>query len=159
MSTPAYIAHRTRGRIRIAIPSRRGDSAYFLALSKQLEGAQQVRRTRANPAAASLVVEFSGALDNVLAELGRGALKLTEPASLAGSAGTPPAPAVPGEWQLTPMFMAGAAFGVVGVIQTLRGEVMLPAMSAFWYAVNAFQLARTTGGSAADALRANLLEP
>ena len=144
MNTPARIAHQTRDRIRIAIPSRRGDDAYFQALAGQLAHSDQVRHTRVNPAAASLVIEFGGAPEDLLAELQRVALDLSSAADMAPDQ-APPAPAQYGAWKVNPMFMAGAAFGVVGVIQTLRGEVLLPAMSAFWYAANALRMARAAG--------------
>lgn len=145
MNTPAHIAHQTRDRIRIAIPSRRGDHAYFQNLAEQLAQSGQVRSTRVNPAAASLVVEFGGAPQDMLEQLRRVALDLSSAAEME----PPYAPAAGpyGPWQANPMFLAGAAFGVVGVIQTLRGDVMLPAMSAFWYAANALRLARLPAGA------------
>jgi hypothetical protein len=53
--------------------------------------------------------------------------------------------------ELNPMQMAGVLFGALGVAQALRGKIAVPALSAFWYAVNAFRLGREVGKeSAAD---------
>lgn len=153
MSTPAHVAHQMPGRIRLEIPSRRGDNIFFDAMSRQMAQSGQVSRARGNPAAASLVVEYSGPLERLLEHFQRLELAL---ASAPGSAIRMPA-----GWDTGSMLLAGAAFGVVGIIQTLRGEVMMPAMTAFWYAASALRLARlpVRGASQADTLRAHLSVP
>jgi hypothetical protein len=40
------------------------------------------------------------------------------------------------------MFMAGTALTVVGLVQTFRGKIIVPSITAFWYALEAF---RTSG--------------
>jgi hypothetical protein len=37
------------------------------------------------------------------------------------------------------MFMLGALMVAVGIVQIYRGRILVPAISAFWYAVNAFR--------------------
>lgn len=131
MSTPALVAHQSPGRIRLEIPSRRGDEPFFAALSGQMAQSGQVSRARANPAAASLVLEYAGQLERLLGDLKQFDLELNSPARGA---------AVRGGRDDT-MLIAGVVFGVVGVVQTLRGDFMVPAMTAFWYATMALRLA------------------
>lgn len=153
MSTPAHVAHQSPGRIRLEIPSRRGDDTFFAALSKQVAQSNQVSRARGNARAASLVVEYSGALERLVDDFRRLELALASPPGTAVQ--------LPAGWDARSMLLAGAAFGMVGVIQTVRGEVMMPALTAFWYAASALRLARipAAAGSQADALRAHLSVP
>lgn len=161
MSTPARIAHRTDGRIRIEVPSRRGDAAFFAELAAQLAQSGQVTRARGNAAAASIAIEYDGALDTLLAQCESCALALAVPGG-AERASTAPWPAnwpanlaanLPANWPSNPMLVAGAALGLVGLVQTARGDIMVPALSAFWYAVSALRLARlpSSGGRADQA--------
>ena len=148
MHTPAHVAHHTPGRIRLEIPSHRGDGTFFATLARQIGQAGQVRGARGNPASASLVVDYAGPLEALLAEFARCQLALDSKTS--GGAAVA-ARALPG-WRIDPMLMASAAFGVVGVVQTLRGEVFMPAMTAFWYAASALRLAQqpAVAGSQAE---------
>lgn len=170
MNTPARIAHRTDGRIRIEVPSRRGDAAFFADLAAQLAQSGQVSRARGNAAAASVAIEYGGPLDTLLAQCERCQLDLARPAGAndaqGASVGQRPA-FMPTSWPVNwpanlgtnlsanlganPLLVAGAAFGLVGLVQTARGDIMVPAMSAFWYAVSALRLARLpSSGERAD---------
>lgn len=165
MTTPAHVAHQSPGRIRLQVPSRRGDLAFFNALSAQLAQSEQVSKARANPAAASLVVEYAGPVEPLLADIRQAELELTQTPAAAVT------PRLPGQalaqsfngsaQAFNPMFMAGAVMGLVGIIQTLRGEIMVPALSAFWYAAGALQLAHSPapGNQAAGTVQASLPVP
>jgi hypothetical protein len=52
----AYVAHRTPGRLRIVIPSRRDDAAFFGQLEDRLLACSGIERARSNPAAACVVI-------------------------------------------------------------------------------------------------------
>jgi hypothetical protein len=45
----AYLVHRTPGRLRLKIPSRKGDISYFASLGKQLSGLDGVDKVMVNP--------------------------------------------------------------------------------------------------------------
>jgi hypothetical protein len=143
MTIPAHIVHQTDGRIRIKIPSRRGDSQFFSSLSEQMMQLEQVERARGNAAAASLAVEYGGAVQPVHARFEQCGLELN--ASEVRDAGVNNKFFIDAiqasSAQIKPMMLAGAAFALVGVVQTARGEIMLPALSAFWYAASAWRLA------------------
>lgn len=153
MSTAALIAHHTPGRVRLEVPSRRGDQAFFAALSERVASGNGARRVRANPLTASVVVEYAGAFDAVLGALRDAELSVAgKGAEGAQARPTPMASFVSvmqafkrqphdGQQAADPLLLAGAAFGLIGLVQTARGEIMLPALSAFWYAVSALRLA------------------
>lgn len=142
---PARIVHQMPGRLRLAMTERRGDAAYFGELARQLAALDGVRHVRSNPPAASVVVEFEGALEALMAGLrASGLLAFDAPAKRApmlDAGGTAPTQLVSGR-ELNPMFMAGLGFALFGLLQSLRGRVEVPAMTAFWYAASTFQQAR-----------------
>jgi len=43
--------------------------------------------------------------------------------------------------EITPMFMAGTLLAALGAAQTLRGKFLAPAVTVFWYAIQAFRQA------------------
>lgn len=63
----AYIKHRMPGRVRLKIPAKRGDEAYFEALAETLAGCDQIRQLQLNPPTASLLIQHDDApLDSVV---------------------------------------------------------------------------------------------
>lgn len=149
MTTPARLIHQTRGRVRIAIPEKRGDNAFFAALADRMARHEGVLRARGNAAAASLVVEYTNRPEDVVRALERADLAIAPlPATVddtgvtAASTTVANSVACSGGAGIAPMSVACAAFGVVGIVQALRGEIMIPALSAFWYAASAFRLAQ-----------------
>lgn len=56
---PAYIAHFTPGRVRLRIPRRRRDTAFFAEVKTAVEGWPGIDEVRANPRTASVLVFFS----------------------------------------------------------------------------------------------------
>lgn len=149
MRIHATVAHQIPGRIRVLIPSHRGDAAFFDQLSEHFNRIEGVRRARGNPIAATFVVEYDGSLDDLLTRSGaRDMLELgPSPGPSATRFGLPspvragPVNLVSGR-DLNPMFMAGTGFGAMGLLQTMRGQVLVPAATAFWYAVSAFRQSR-----------------
>jgi len=41
--------------------------------------------------------------------------------------------------EINPMFMVGSALAIVGLVQTFRGKIVVPSVTAFWYALEAFR--------------------
>jgi hypothetical protein len=148
MTIRAQIAHELPGRVRVRLPDYRGDAAAFAELEDALRESQLFHGVRGNPVTASLVLEFSGPKEQVLEVLRTHMpveLDLSTPAGgrapRPASIPTDPVRLVSGK-DINAMFLAGTLFGAVGLVQAVRGRIMLPALSAFWYASNAFQLAR-----------------
>jgi len=152
MNSRAVVAHQMPGRVRLAIAGRRGDSGYFRQLAQRYAGLGSVRRVRINPAAASLVIEYSGPLRQLLRQAedlfaldGDGAAGSQD--GVAAMMEAPPLTLVSGR-DLNPLFMAGAAFAAIGLVQSLRGQFMVPAATAFWYATSTLQQAQVLAAAA-----------
>lgn len=142
---PARIVHQMPGRLRLSMRERRGDAAYFGRLAQQLAGLDGVHRVRSNPPAASIVVEFEGALEALMEGLRASGLLAFDAAVKRApmlDVGSTAATQLVSGRELNPMFMAGLGFALFGLLQSLRGRVEVPAMTAFWYAASTFQQAR-----------------
>ncbi len=57
MTVEAYILHHMPGRVRLKMPDRVGDPAYFADLEKQLGAFQNFEKLRANPETGSLLMQ------------------------------------------------------------------------------------------------------
>jgi hypothetical protein len=55
MPPHAYISHRTKGRIRIKIPSKKGGEEYFSLVNAHFAGFHRIERLEANPLTASVL--------------------------------------------------------------------------------------------------------
>ena len=152
MLPDAYITHATRGRVRIKIPDRKGDSAYFSSLRERLAGLSElpgIQRVEANPLTGSILVTHT--MDLQAVDLGLVA-QYSEFNNLFRLRVSPPdkAPApeklaqtfreingkVGGRASGDNDFGMLAILGFVGVaiIQLTRGHIMMPAITALWYA-------------------------
>lgn len=149
MNIRVRIAHQTVGRVRLQVLDHHGDRAFFDQLSQLVADSSLVRTVRANPITGSVVLEFEGSGEDLLAKLSALApvelvpAPVASPMRLPALAANGPFKLVSGR-EINPMLMAGTFFSAVSVMQAMRGKVMVPALSAFWYAANAFRLARTT---------------
>ncbi len=146
MHPVAVVTHKTSRRLRIKIPSKRGDSGYFTSLLQHLSRHPAIEKIEANPATAGILLitdlavealaEFAG--DNELFEVKAGpadppqtvfqmvaeAFKHynTEAMSVTG-----------GTLDLPGMFFL--MFVGMGLYQISRGNFVIPAWyTAFWYA-------------------------
>ncbi len=63
MTVRAYLSHLATGRVRLKIPERRGDEAYFHALETALAARSDIQRVQASPRTASLLLLHDGSLE------------------------------------------------------------------------------------------------
>lgn len=144
MSVKAVVAHQIPGRVRLSIAERRGDDDYFATLSERFSHLDGVRHVKANPVAGSIALEFAGDLQDIIERVDASGLLDVDVDGDAGAAlaarirHEPPINLVSGR-DINPMFMTGVAFVALGLLQSLRGRVMVPAVTAFWYATSTFQ--------------------
>lgn len=147
MSIRAHVVHAMPGRVRVRLPEHRGDTDLFARIEQHLAESELFDSVEANVLTGSLLLEFTGPLDELLEKL---AGELPVEFELLPEA---PAPALPPADMLdplrlvsgrnmNPMMVAGTLFGAIGVVQAVRGRILMPALTAFWYATNAFRLAR-----------------
>jgi len=72
--------HRIPGRLRLRVRARRGEAAWFEAVTKALEAAPRVDAVRANPATGSILVQHRGEADALEAwALEQGWLEIHDP--------------------------------------------------------------------------------
>jgi hypothetical protein len=142
----AHVTHRVPGRTRIKIPAKRGDSAYFRRLAEHLDRLPGLKGFTANPRTASVLM-YHG-------------IELTSIASRAAEEGLfrvedPPSRNVPIARQVTDglkgidegfAFVSSGLFDLksvvlvalvgMGIYQIRKGDLLAPAASLLWYALN-----------------------
>jgi len=149
MISKAYVSHQAPGRLRIKIPSKKGDSRYFEAIKSGFAGLGGIDDLQANPVTGSVLFLLKGASTEAIAShaLSRGIFKLHEKSSNAP---------IGLQQRMSGTFkgmndqiksltgneldIAGAAFLVLigaGIYEISRGNFTAPAWyTAFWYALN-----------------------
>lgn len=145
--TDAVIVHQIPGRIRLRVPGMRGNADYFAALTDSLGDAPGVQDVKASPGTASVVVRFDGEAQRIFEQMHRFGLspKTREDVSEAVKrAGLGRVRLVSGR-DIDPMFMAGTALALFGLVQTFRGKIVVPSITAFWYALEAFRASGRSG--------------
>jgi hypothetical protein len=146
----AYISHITSGRLRLRIPSKKADQAYFFSLREHLSSLPGVQAVVVNPVTGSILIRHTYDPKDMdlkpVAEYteASGLFKLqipeqTERVSIAEQV----AGSMEGlnaqlkEWTNDAIDFQSLAFlGLVGVslFQAGKGLVMIPAITALWYA-------------------------
>src|ERR687897_1063642 len=135
MTPVAHVEHQIRGRIRLRIPSMRGDGAYFETLRQQLADRAGVVGVSANPLTGSLLVVHSGHAQVLVGEAARNRMfRLSDPEPLAPSARPPGR-----KRRLPDLGSHPVAAGLSGLAlyQVARGQALGSASEAFWNAYTA----------------------
>lgn len=65
MLPTGYIAHRVGDRVRLRIPERKGDTAYFMRVERDLAACERVVYVEANPLTASILLRYNGSNDDL----------------------------------------------------------------------------------------------
>lgn len=141
----AEIVHHVGQRLRLRVPGKKRDAGYFATLCNRLSEIPDVTSAKANPLAASVTVTFSGPLTAIVTRLNEQSIGLhiqsLERIRADTSEARPFRRFVSGR-DINPMFMLGSALTAVGVVQTFRGRIAVPSITAFWYALEAFRQSR-----------------
>jgi hypothetical protein len=150
MMPEAFVSHCTPKRLRLKIPSHKGDVSYFSDLKETYSGVQAFESVEVNPLTGSILF-VSEAIDlEAIAKRGEGAQLFQLPV-------TPPGPVPVAEKVVASLRsanqdihrftggdidLAGIAFLTligVGIYQISRGNVgAMPWYTAFWYAFGVF---------------------
>lgn len=143
MMARAVVVHQIPGRARFVVREKRGDADYFSRLSEEVSRFDNVHRAKVNPATGSVTLEFSGGLQDIAQHAQMRQLFTVEQDDLVDrplSSGAAPRNInlVSGR-EIGPMFMTGTALTLLGIVQTIRGQIAVPAIASFWYAVEAFR--------------------
>jgi hypothetical protein len=65
----AYVVHRIPGRVRLKVPARRGDAAFFAELSQRVRRMPRVRHVDVNPMTGSVLLRHEGDFAHIASEL------------------------------------------------------------------------------------------
>ncbi len=144
----AQLCHALPGRMRLRIPRRRHDSVFFAELEQSLSQCDGVYAVHANPVTAGVLVLHAGTVDSICDHArAHGLFCLDHPRQVTPYAGRE---AVRGGARRRPdtsprerserrAGMLSASLAGLGALQGLRGHVMPPAMTLFWYAYDAWR--------------------
>jgi len=152
MGPLARVVHTLPGRERIKIEERRGDEDYFMALEKQLAGCPGVLAVEANFRTASVLIRYTvddlqvwryaieqGLFRIAEGESVRSAISPALAAKVARNAETAESDvkaASRHDLRLRQLMFVGLVG--VGIAQAIEGNIAVPAVAAFWYALNIF---------------------
>jgi hypothetical protein len=154
------VCHRIGGRVRVRVGERRGDAAYFEQVRQALRRSDGVTRCQANPMTATVLIEHAVPLEQVLGMAQAQGLFRADrlepslvPGRLRAAQGLERMDAemqqlTNGEVDLGTLVLA-ALLGL-GVVQLLRGNVLAPAVTLFWYALMTMHFMQRQGGSVAS---------
>jgi hypothetical protein len=145
----ARVCHYASGRLRVKIPDKRRDEAFFDRVRERLSGWDSIERVEVNPLTASVLVEFASlpglfaenAVKNDLFEVDIDALSALddEPQPLTEHAAQALAKTDESirRWTAGAADLRSAVFVLLvgaGFLQVLRGNVAAPAATLLWYA-------------------------
>lgn len=156
MPRDAVVSHRLPGRVRLKLPGLKHDAAALGEVAEGLRRAPGVEAVESNPLVGSLLLRHGGEWEGLArwAEA-QGLFRVVEPAPLgvhgrlrAGVDGvTRGLSAVTGE---AVDLREWLTLGLIGLAiqQAIEGNVMVPAASLLWYALNAARMAETPDSGA-----------
>lgn len=149
MANSAMLVHQIPGRIRLRVQDMRGDADYFSALSNEFSGLDVVQNVKVNPSTGSIVIEFSDSLEHLIRTIRLHGLVIEKqqmehserPRHVPRNADMAPLNLVSGR-DINGMFMLSALMLAIGGVQIYRRRILIPATTAFWYALTAFRESR-----------------
>ncbi len=153
----AHLSHQMAGRARFRLPERRGDRPFFDALARKLQACKGVNSVVTNPRTGSILIFHNRPLEAILDELRRSGgppladgpgTAVSTPAVAArgnrngGSAGGAVLRTVMNGGLGTLYIPFGLAMLALGVSQARRGNITVPAITAFMYGTQLLQSAQ-----------------
>lgn len=152
MLPTGYVAHRTGDRVRLRIPARKGDTAYFARLERELAACGRVGYVEANPLTASLLLHYNGTDDDLRRDAVELGLFTVEALPPAANPVLNAAAARIDQFDRTIQRASNGSFdllevafvGLVGasIVQALRGQALGPASALMAHALAILALHR-----------------
>lgn len=139
--TRAVVVHQLPARMRLRIDGHRGDEDFFDRIGEAILKIEGVAAVKPNPRTGSIVIHFGGGPDSLLSRIREQGFEIAfqQDATQAGRAAGMNAIRTMTAGKISPMFVAGVALAALGVVQTVRGKIAVPSITAFWYALDAFR--------------------
>jgi len=167
MLPEAFITHFSSGRVRVKVPSRKGDQAYFLSLKEKFSAFPGVQRTEVNALTGSILILHSLNLESLDLKQMAAYTEFNGLFRLGGDPLSERGPTLNIRGRFKEMFqnlnekMTGMTQGEIdlptlaflsllgiGIYQISIGNFAAPAWYvAFWYAMNIFLQAETRNGT------------
>jgi hypothetical protein len=133
MVPSAFLEHQLPGRIRLRIPAKRGDCAFFETARQGLAANATVKEVIANPETGSLLIRYTGDIGGLATEAAERGMFTVERAK-AGA--TRPKPAAP----VAPINTAALGLSGLGLYQVAQGRALGSASEIFWNAYGAYRI-------------------
>jgi hypothetical protein len=136
MTPVARIEHRLPGRIRLRVPSKRGDVLFFERVVKELSRHPAVWELAASPLTGSIVLQYSEPLEAIVDAAADLLLFESAPPKTTAKTGEPKrAERLSGDAGLAGHVAAGLSG--LSLYQALQGNVVGNAVESFWLSFNA----------------------
>ena len=137
----ATITHATAGRARFRITARRGDRDYFRRLAVELADCDGVLRVDASAKTGSVLLRHRSDLPTIARfaaehDLFAVADRAHQTSSDAANVVVSSAARIAG----TPRLASATLLAGLGALQVMRGQILAPAVTLFWYAANSIGL-------------------
>ncbi len=153
MIPEAFISHCIAGRIRVRVPSMRGDDEYFHRVEEGLNAIPAVKDLRANTLTGSVLIMHAGlepqALQAHAQDAGLFQLNTSEPEfELLVDRAVAGARRLDSQLRRFSQGSLDLPSGLIvvlvamGIVQLMRGQVMAPAASLLWYAYDLMSVRR-----------------
>src|SRR5215467_4271458 len=132
----AYIEHQLPGRVRLRVPSRRGDVPFFERVVQELSKHQAIREISASPLTGSITLQFVGPPHPIAAAAADQGLFESRRWELQTNVSAPKSASRLAEGS---GFGDGVAAGLCGLslFQTMRGHVLGSMVENLWHAFGA----------------------
>lgn len=169
MSLPeARVSHLLAGRVRLKIPARRRDAAFFVDCARRLERLDGVKQVRTSPLTASLLIVHTTQLDAIAKWAAQQQLfSLRDDAHEASSQHglvadrhrARPMAFDAGERAVRRARILSRSLAGLGALQTARGQFFAPALTLFWYAYDVRRGPRSPESDPVPPPKANVHKP
>lgn len=152
MNDKAYLVHKAPGRLRLRVPEMRGEIPFFRELVARISQLEHVESVRANPDTGGVLILHRRDAQQALLERVAAAVNLTEEEYVPPSAFSRAATGLAkldeviaretrgGSSLSSVMFLVLVGMAIA---QIARGQVMAPASSLLWYALDLTRVKRT----------------
>jgi hypothetical protein len=152
MAPDAICSHQIRGRLRIRVDGRRGQAEYFARVKERMLACRGLTHVEVNPSTASILILHDVDVETIAGYAEQHALFVLTAASM--DTVVIQQRAAEGLGDLDRFFKALSGGTVdlgsvlflllvgMGMAQVLEGQVMVPAVTLFWYALTSLQFSR-----------------
>lgn len=148
----AICSHQIRGRLRIRVDGRRGQPDYFARAKERMLACHGVTQVEVNPATAGILILHDGDVETIAGYAEQHDLFVLNRAAADTVVIQQRAAESLGDLDRFFKALSGGTIDLgsvlflllvgMGMVQVLEGQVMVPAVTLFWYALTSLQFSR-----------------